>query len=168
MGRPKLTLEQSFKDKYQIDDKYGCWNWTGYKNTDGYGIIQKGNKLHRAHRVSYQIHKGEIKQGLFVCHKCDNPSCVNPEHLFAGTPKENTQDAVQKGRINSEQRRKAALKYNVRGEKHCCAKLTNLDVMLIKAFLGEDIQQKKIAFAFGVNKSTICDIHKGRTWKEAS
>ncbi len=83
----------------------GCWKWSGAKDQHGYGKI--GNRAgragspERAHRVSYEKEYGSIPKGLSVCHKCDNPECTNPEHLFVGTHKENMQDCGRKGRVNS-------------------------------------------------------------------
>lgn len=77
----------------------GCWIWKGEKTSNGYGYLLLNGKRIGAHRFSYMWHQGKIQKGLFVCHKCDVPSCVNPDHLWLGTQKENIQDAAKKNRM---------------------------------------------------------------------
>lgn len=91
---------QRFFDKICISET-GCWNWiAAIRNpTGGYGCIKFRGKIVDAHRVSWIIHKGEIPEGLLVCHTCDNRKCVNPAHLFLGTQRDNMQDCLDKGRL---------------------------------------------------------------------
>lgn len=76
-----------------------CWVWTGIRNKAGYGLIYVGSDTITTHRFSYEIHYGSIPKGMFICHRCDNPACVRPDHLFMGTPRDNFMDALNKKRI---------------------------------------------------------------------
>lgn len=83
-----------------IDPETQCWNWQGAKTAEGYGKIKVDGETQRAHRVSYELHKRRIGAGKVIRHKCDNPSCVNPTHLVAGTQAQNVADIVRRGRMN--------------------------------------------------------------------
>ncbi len=95
------TLLERFWDKVEMIPFHSCWEWTGATNQDGYGIIgtgEGGKTSFRVHRMSYALHVGPIPEGKVVCHSCDNPGCVRPEHLFIGTMKDNNADRCAKGR----------------------------------------------------------------------
>ena len=97
----RKTLQEFYDAR--VVKKDGCWAWVGRKDSNGYGLVQLGRGLPRtgAHRVSWQLYYGEDPGKLFVCHRCDNPECTNPDHLFLGTQSDNLQDAKKKGRLSS-------------------------------------------------------------------
>ena len=101
MSRPFIPIEERFHDKYIPEPNSGCWLWMGAISNTGYGNLGKGGRgggAIWAHRLSYEIHKGPIPEGKFVCHKCDVSSCVNPDHLFLGDNSENMRDCYKKKR----------------------------------------------------------------------
>lgn len=128
----------------------GCWEWVGYRSNTGYGCTTKDGVRYMAHRLSYELFVGPLEADKLVCHKCDNPRCVNPEHLFLGTSADNMADMVAKGRDA-----------NRRGERHYKAKLTARDVELIRA---GDQAVKCLADMYGVGISTIYRARRGDSW----
>lgn len=130
----------------------GCWPWIAGKGIGGYGRIRVGSKTRYAHRVSFEMHCGPIPNGMFVCHSCDNPSCINPKHLFLGTPAENMADRDAKGR-----------QAHQRGEINPLAKLTEADVLAIRSAKGR--LQRELAAQYGVSRGHISFIRTGRKWR---
>lgn len=97
-------MTQEDKDRFykKFDIGQDCWNWTaGLRGKSGYGAFKYKGKVLDAHRLSYKLHKGEIPEGLLVCHTCDNRRCVNPDHLWLGSYRDNWMDAVTKGRASN-------------------------------------------------------------------
>jgi predicted XRE-type DNA-binding protein len=117
----------------------------GHGRTFGFG------RQMLAHRLAYQLYRGPIPNGMLVCHRCDVPSCVNPDHLFIGTHKDNIADCIQKDRRRDQ-----------RGEKNNLAKLTKQTVLSIRKANGS---QYEIARKFGVSRSNVGLIRQGKTWK---
>src|SRR5262245_12418777 len=103
---PAIASEDTMNDKdtrrfWSKVDKTGiCWLWRGARNRQAYGMFHLQGEMRRAHRVAYELTYGAIPDGLFVCHTCDTPACVRPDHLWLGTARDNAQDCKAKGRLN--------------------------------------------------------------------
>lgn len=135
-------------------DANGCWIWQGPRLPKGYGRVSlTGVKSCAAHRVSYRLFVGPIPDGMFVCHRCDVPSCVNPQHLFVGTAAENNADRDMKGRHVAPR---------VFGEASVHAKLKRAEVIAIRA---DTRKYTEIAANYNVSPSTVCNIKKGKRRK---
>lgn len=144
-----------------INKTNDCWIWTKGKFDGGYGAfcIYKNNKKRRisAHRFSWLMYNGLIPDGLLVLHKCDNPPCVNPDHLFIGTTKDNMKDAKNKNRLKGPTL--------AAGEKNGHAKLTNKKVLEIRSkYKNNNITQKKLALQYSVGKTAIWNIVNKKRW----
>jgi len=151
-----VRLIDRFYGKFEITDT--CWVWKGKKDKNGYGQfymnLDKKEISVRPHRFSYMIFKGEIPDGLLICHSCDNPACVNPQHLFLGTQKINIQDALKKERMNGP-----------KGTKQWLAKFKDDDIREIRKLKSSGMNGNQIAKKYNVNRRVIYDILKKITWK---
>lgn len=148
----------------------GCQQWTGQILANGYGAMRSGGKglpLIYAHRLSWQVQRGPIPEGLWVLHHCDNPPCVRIDHLFLGTPKDNTLDMLSKGRgptgdRNGSKRHPESIP---RGSQKTMARLTENDVLAIRASHAAGILQREIAAEYGVAPSLISGILSKKRWR---
>ena len=138
-----------FESFYNIDQTTQCWNWNRKKDKNGYGIFFLNGGAERAHRFSYKHYRKIDPLDLMVCHRCDNPSCVNPDHLFLGTCQDNLRDALQKGRFAI-------------GDLNGRSKLTPEQV---KELLQSPESGASLAKKWGVNRSTINRIRRGEGWR---
>jgi hypothetical protein len=129
----------------RINKVNGCWEWVGKITNSGYGQTTHQRKYKTTHRLSYEIFKGPIGKGKIVCHSCDNKKCINPDHLWLGTQKENIQDALKKNRCGMQ-------------------KLKIEDIDIIRRMVDEGINPIEIGDIFGVKKQAIYCIKYRKTW----
>ena len=144
-----------FEEKVIKSDK--CWGWNGHLDKNGYPTLRfgsdgKGFKERRVSRISWLLYRGEIPKGKYLCHKCDNPSCTNPDHLFLASAKENSEDMVKKGRGN-------------KGLKHGNSKLTEEQVKEIKIMYRDGYKVTLIMEKFDICRVNVHQIGKNKTWK---
>ena len=153
-NEPRGTVSERFESQFVRVPFAGCWIWTGpSKNKFGYGAFKIGNrqsKVELAHRFAWSLYVGEIPSGAHVCHICDNPACVNPDHLFIGTAASNVADKVAKGR-------------HLYGKKVPAANITDEIAAKIKLLKSEPTSV--LASMFGISRQSVADIIFGRTWK---
>lgn len=144
----RVNLKERFDSKWMPEPFSGCWIWTAATNRQGYGLFHVGTKHTAAARVSWELYNGEIPLGKYVCHKCDIPICVNPNHLFIGTQTDNMRDMSAKGRYSTPS-----------------AKLSEQDVIAIRS---DDRLQRIIAEAYGVQQPAISRIKAAKRWRNLS
>jgi hypothetical protein len=145
-----ITTEERFLRKVNITTQDACWLWNGYKNKDGYGNIKIDNKTIKTHRYSYELSNGKIPEGMCVLHRCDNPGCVNPSHLFLGNHSDNMRDMVKKGRSSHF------------GGNY---KIKEIDILQIKRLYSTKLfTQKHLGRMFGVSNQEISNIVNNKTW----
>jgi predicted XRE-type DNA-binding protein len=128
-----------------------CWKWNAARHSDGYGWFVVTDRPEKAHRVAYQLAVSEIPNGMWVLHKCDNPLCVNPSHLYLGTVKDNSRDAVERNRT-------------AHGERSKSSKLKEAEVHEIRRLRKQGVKQSVIAGQFGISQSHISGIESRRFW----
>lgn len=154
-----MNNKNTFKLKFKISKKTGCWNWIATISTRGYGVFHINGKDISAHRFSYELYKCQIPNGLFVCHHCDNLRCVNPSHLFVGNSKDNARDMVNKKRNYT----------TWKGEGNITNKLNVNQVKEIKFYLqNNNGNSRGLAKKYSINRQTIWKIKKNKIWKEVT
>lgn len=141
-------------DRRGLHTRDGCWEWQGATQPGGYGKVRYEGRAQRPHRLVYEAFNGPIPDGLFVCHRCDNPLCYRPDHLFLGTHADNMNDMWAKGRAA-----------NV---EHTWRQLTADQVRAIRARLATGEIPASIAADFGVNRQTVADIRNGKTHRSVA
>jgi len=152
----KVIYEKRFWDRVEVGEPGECWNWTGTLFNNGYGALWMDGQNHGAHRISWALHYGPIAPRLFVCHHCDNPACVNPDHLFLGTQVDNLRDMASKDRQGGGARP---------GEDSGNAKLTADQVIEIRErYATENISYAELALDYPVSGTAISLIVRGKRW----
>ncbi len=161
VGRLAMSLRERFDAKYVVNE-FGCWIWTAARSSWGYGFLGvaregAGMAMRGAHRISWELHRGAIPDGLSVLHRCDVPLCVNPDHLFLGTQKDNLKDMRFKGRG-------VALEV-ARGERNAMAKLTESGVLAIREKRAAGATYRELAEQHDTSLSNVASVVTRRTWR---
>lgn len=157
-GQKGSQVARDFNTRYTITES-GCWEWNDSTDSGGYGHLQVNKKYWKAHRYSYFLINGEFDWTLLVCHTCDNPPCVNPDHLFLGTHLDNNLDCVRKGRHRSTY----PIRSNI-GEINNRSKLKEYDVIEIRKRASSGEKLVSIAKDYSVTPETIGDVCRRKTW----
>ena len=160
----KWEIDKGDVDRFnaKVAGGAGCWEWQAGRSRRGYGMFRVGRKLKNnlatvgAHRFAWIMAHGDAPEGLCVCHKCDNPGCVRPSHLFLGTHKDNARDCISKGRKNCRS-----------GSDHWAAKLSEKDVASIRLRCSLGELQKTLAMEYGVSRATVCLIVNRKHWRKS-
>ncbi len=161
----------------KIGELNECWPWQRTKTGKGYGMVcltkaeaPRNKRLLLAHRVAWTLKNGGIPDNLFACHKCDNPICCNPNHIFLGTCADNQADMVSKGRQAKGAKSRMHLypEQRMTGTKHPLSKLTDDDVRCIRSKRRAGVKLKSLADEYGVHFSKIWSICAGRSWAHVS
>jgi hypothetical protein len=158
VDRRRATIQsrtRPFEERFweKVDKSGDCWEWTAGRIPSGYGSVYYQEQRQPAHRVAWQLVNGPIPPGMFVCHRCDNPPCVRPDHLFLGTPADNSADRDRKGRSNPP-----------RGERSR-TRLTADDVIVIRDMRRLGASQAWLGRAYGLSPTAIAHICHRRTWR---
>lgn len=172
---PQTTMEQRFWMKVDRRGPDECWPWKGTKLRHGYGVLYKPGKTSeyvRAHRFSWSLVNGPIPDGMVICHRCDNPNCVNPAHLFVGSIADNNHDRNAKGRdgraVGEANGAHTHPEKVARGSGHYAARLTDAQVAAIrlaKPATGVHQAAARVADEYGISKAHVIHIWYGYKWK---
>jgi hypothetical protein len=154
-------------DRVALIPEHGCWEWMGSIAVTGYGVVKVHQVQHRAHRLAWEMLRGPIPDGLHVCHRCDNRTCVNPDHLFLGTAADNIADCVAKGRAATGERSGWHTKPDrmCRGDKCWKARLVDSDIPEIRDLVAWGMNPRLVGLAYGVSRPTVSHIANRITWK---
>lgn len=144
----RASIRPSMQDAFDkwVEKSESCWEWRGARDRDGYGLFSYARKSYRAPVVALRLSGTEVAKGFYACHHCDNPACVRPDHLYAGTPKENSADAAKRGRTRPGKR----------------AKLSPSDVVAIRQSTGT---HGEIAARYNVSRAAVSMIIERKTWR---